>query len=254
MAGNVLNKGNGAGEGTPELTLESIMAEVNKQFDAKLSAKLDDFKKTGLGDAIKAQLGPVNEQLGTINEALGKLVASSGQGDKGQGQGQGDGKGQIPPEVNVKIKNMEEKLQTAEKAITTLTSAKEEAEKKAEETDRHSVIRSALQGLRFVNEKAGETAFSIVAPHVRRLDDSSLVAGINGDCFPVDAFVKDYLQKEHAYLFQSSGSSGSGAQSNSGSSVRMGAKADIGMIKVGMKPEDRAAVVSSIAAALATQE
>ena len=250
---SVLNKGAAGGDGTPPpVTLEGVMAEVSKLLDVRLSAKLDDFKKTGLGEAIKAQVEPVNSQLTTINEALSKLVAGQG-GSGGSGGGDGGGAGnnkqQLPPEVNAQLKNLTDQLKAYGNEIQTLKTAKESAEKRAEETERFSTIRTALNGLPFVSEKSAETAFSIVSPHVRRLDDGSLVAGVNGDNFPVDAFAKDFLQKEHGYLFRTTGASGSGAPA-SGSGVRMGSKVDINSIKVGMKPEDRQAAVDSIAAAL----
>jgi len=240
-------KGGGGGGTPPPVTLEGIMAEVTKLLDAKVGAKFDDFKKVGLAEAIKAQVEPVSSQLTTINEALGQLVA----GQKGPGGGEGGApvKGQVSPEVNAQLRNLTEQLKTQGGEIAGLRTAKEAAEKRAEETERFSTIRTSLNGLPFVSDKSAETAFSIVVPHVRRLDDGSLVAGINGDNFPVDAFVKDFLQKEHGYLFRTTGASGSGAPA-SGSGVRMGSKVDINSIKVGMKAEDRQAAVDSIAAAL----
>lgn len=250
---SVLNKGAAGGDGTPPpVTLEGVMAEVSKLLDVRLSAKLDDFKKTGLGEAIKAQVEPVNSQLTTINEALSKLVAGQG-GSGGSGGGDGGGAGnnkqQLPPEVNAQMRQMGDQLKAYGTEISTLKAAKEQAEKRAEETERFSTIRTALNGLPFVSDKSAETAFSIVSPHVRRLDDGSLVAGISGDNFPVDAFAKDFLQKEHGYLFRTTGASGSGAPA-AGSGVRMGSRVDINTIKVGMKQDDRQAVVDSIAAAL----
>jgi hypothetical protein len=241
-------KEDGSGEGGG-LTLEAVMAKVNEVLDVKVSAKFDDFAKTKLPDQIKAQIQPVNDQLTTMNESLAKLVGGQGQGGQGGGQG-GDGKG-ISPEVNQTIKTMQDRLKLQDEKITGLQTAKEEAEKRAEQTDRHSNIRTVLTGLNFVNEQAARTAFGIIEPHVRRLDDGSLVAGIDGDNFPVDAFTKDYLQKEHSYLFKPTGSSGSGVP-QSGGGIRMGAKADTNMIKSGMKPAEREAVVAGIQNALAS--
>lgn len=247
------NKGDGGDGTSPPVTIEAVMAEVTKLLDTKLGAKFDDFKKTGLGDAIKLQIEPVTSQLSTINDALSKLVAGQGSsgtspGNDGTGGG-GSSKQQLPPEVNAQLKTMGDQLKAYGNEITTLKTAKEEAERRAEETERHSTIRTALNGLPFVNDRASETAFSIVSPHVRRLEDGSLVAGVSGDNFPVDAFAKDFLQKEHAYLFRTTGATGSGAPAT-GSGLRMGTRADMSQIKVGMKQEDRSAVVESIAAAL----
>jgi hypothetical protein len=246
---SLLNKDSGGVP--PPVTIEGVMAEVTKLLDAKVGAKFDDFKKTGLVDAIKAQVDPVNSQLTTINEALGKLVAGQG-GSGGSGSGDGGGTGgskpQVPPEVNAQLRAFTDQLKAQGTEIASLRTAKETAEKRAEETERFSVIRTALGGLPFVSDKSAETAFSIVQPHVRRLDDGSLVAGIGGDNYPVDAFTKDFLQKEHAYLFKTTGASGSGAPPAGG--IRMGAKVDTNQIKIGMKQEDRQSVVDAIGAAL----
>lgn len=249
---SILNKG--AGDGTAPVTLESIMAEVNKNLDARFSAKFDDFKKTGLTDAIKAHVDPVMAQLTTVNEALGKLVAGTGGG--GGTPPPDAGKGQVPPEINVRLQQLTERVGKQDLTISALETAKATAEKRAEETDRHSVIRTALNsvgsdGLAFVNEKAQETAFSIILPHIRRLEDGGLVAELAGDNFPVTDFTKDYLKKEHNYLFKSTGTSGSGAPVNPGS-PRLITKADTNSIKIGMKPEERQAVLDSIGAAMAS--
>lgn len=243
--------GNQGGDKDKALTMDLVLGEVGKLIDAKVGAKFDDFKKTGLGEAIKAQVDPINASLGTINEALGKLVAGNGGGDN---RGGGDNKGQIPPEINQQMRQLNETVKNQGSTISALQKAKEDAEKKAEETDRHSQIRTAISNLPFVNDQAARTAFSIVVPHVRRLDDGGLVAGVNGDNFPVDAFSKDYLEKEHSYLFRSSGVTGSGAPNGgSGGQQRYGEKTDIGTIKVGMKAEDRAAAVAAISSVLAAQ-
>lgn len=250
---SILSKPPASGDGTPPaLTLEGVMTEVGKLIDARVGAKFDDFKKTGLSEAIKTHVEPVNTQLTSINEALGKLVAGTGGSGSpgGEPPASGSGRQQLPPEVNAQLKTLTDQVKAYGSEIQGLKTAKDAAEKRAEETERFSTIRTALNGMPFVSDKSAETAFSIVSPHVRRLDDGSLVAGVNGENnFPVDAFAKDYLQKEHGYLFKSSGASGSGAPA-AGTGVRMGSRADINSIKIGMKPDERQAIVDSIASAL----
>jgi hypothetical protein len=247
------NGGKGADGSQAPLTLEQVMAEVNKNLETRLSVKFDEFKKTGLGDAIKTQLDPLKASLTTINEALSKLTSGGGGvTPPAGGSGGTGGDGGRSPEVNAQLRTLTDTVKAQGGTIAQLQADKEKAERRAEETDRHSVIRTALNGLPFVNEKAADTAFSIVSPHVRRLDDGALVAESNGENFPVQAFTKDFLEKEHGYLFKASGASGSGASSST-ATTHFGAKADTNMIKVGMKAEDRASVVESIAAALAPQ-
>lgn len=238
-----------------DMTVEQLIEKVNAGVDAKLAAKFDDFKKTGLNEAIKVHIGPVTEQLTGISEALKGLAPVNNGGGTGSGQGTGTGTGTgtsvIPPEINAQLKTLSDTIKAQGATITNLTTAKDQAEKRAEETDRFSTIRSSLTGLPFVSDKAVDTAFEIVKPYVKRLDDGALVASSNGDNFPVTAFVTDFLSKEHGYLFKSSGASGSGAPASTGG-LRMGAKADINDIKPGMKGDTRQLVVDSINAALAS--
>jgi len=239
---SVLNRDD---KGNPP-TLEQIMAEVNKNVDARVRGAFDDFKKTGLSEALKPHLEPVSTQLGTMNQALEKLLSNN----QPPPDNSGGGKPPIPPEINAQLKELGEKLRAQASEVSTLKAGKEQAEKRAEETERHSSIRTALQGLPFVNDKAADTAFQLVLPHVKRLDDQSLVAGVGGDNFPIDTFSRDYLQKDHNYLFRATGSGGSGAPITVGQ-TRMGARADLDNIKVGMKAEDRQATIEAISAAMA---
>jgi hypothetical protein len=226
------------------------MAEVNKSIDVKVGARFDDFKKTGLPDVIKQQIEPLTGQLTTINEALGQLVA----GNKGTPPPAGsEGKTTVDPAMNAQLSQLTQLVKTQGAQLEQLKVAKADAEHRAEETDRFSTIRGSLTSLPFVNDAAADTAFKIVSPHVRRLEDQTLVAGVNGDVLPVPAFVKDYLEKDHAYLFKTSGSSGSGATSQPGaSSIRYGAKVNTDSIKVGMSAETRQAAVDAIKEAMAS--
>jgi hypothetical protein len=233
----------------PSLTLESIMAKVNEALDLKIKATFDDFGKNKLPDAIKVHLEPVTGQLGTINEALAKLVA----GDHGAPPANPDSK-DIPPAVNVQLKTMTEKLAAQDNALNSLKAAKEEAEKRAEKTERHAFIRNSLAPLKFINAAAAETAFGIVEKHVQRLGDGTLVADLDGSKYPVPEFAKDFLEKEHAYVFAPYGVAGSGAPSGGGAPMRPGLRATTEMIKPGMKSEDRDRVVRDITTALAESQ
>jgi hypothetical protein len=248
----------GKGKDGQPMKMEELILELNKSFDVKIGAQLDAFKKAGLSEAIKAQVDPVSQQLMTINESIGKILTSlpaGGAPGTGGAPGGGDGKG-TTPEQNAQMKTLNETVATLSTKLKAVETARETAERKAEETDRFSAIRTSIQGLPFVNEKAAGTAFEIVKPFVKRLEDNTLVATNSGDNFPVPDFAKDYLEKEHAYLFRASGSSGSGAPAgggNGGSSRIMGQKVDVNTIKVGMKAEDRQAAVDAINQVLQAQ-
>ena len=242
--------GNGGGNGeSGSLNMESIMAEVDKRVGNRITASLETFAKDTLARSFDERINPLNASLAAINEALGKLAPANPQQNNGGG-GNGSGNSSVPPEVNVQLKQLLETTKNQSAALETLKKEKMEADQRAERSERHSIIKGALNSLHFTSDAAGSTAFTIVEPHIKRLDDGNLIGGINGDNFPVEAFVKDYLTKEHPYLLRGTGASGSGAPNGSGG-VRMGVKADLGDIKVGMKPETRESIVASIGAALA---
>jgi hypothetical protein len=236
----------GAGGADPNavLTMEAVITEVNKVVEAKMAGALDKFKKEGLAPAIQEQLTPINASLTSINDAIGKLSPNPSPNPNPTPQGGGN----PDPQTNVLLKQLQDTTKAQGQQIETLRKEKEEAEKRAETSSRHGTVRQALGNMHFISDAASNTAFTLVEPAVRKLDDGSFVGTINGSDFPIDAFVKDFLTKEHSYLLRASGASGSGAPASPG--VRMGVKADLNDIKVGMKSDVRDSIVASIGAAL----
>ena len=140
------NKGTSGSSGdsgdSQGLTMEAILAEVNKSLDTKLAATLDNFKKTGLNSVLEAQLGPITQQFATINETLAKLATGTPQGG-GQGEGDKGGQKGLTPELNAEMRQLKSIVDKQGSTIKDLQVAKEAAEKHAEKTDRHSAIRAA---------------------------------------------------------------------------------------------------------------
>lgn len=219
--------------------IEVVVAEVMKALLPQISARFDSMTKA-LPDLILPHFEPITAQLTSITEKIGQTPTPPS-----------DGKGAIPPEVNAQIKAMSETVRAQGAELQSLKAAKETAEKRAEETERHSAVRTALMNLPFVNDRAAETAFSIVSPFVRRLDDGSLVAGsTGGENFPIPSFVKDVLEKDHSYLFKPTGAGGSGAPASAGNNRGAPSRFDIGQIAPGMTPEKRAEALAAIVAAI----
>lgn len=243
----------GGGEGggannnnTPApLTMEAVTGEINKILGTRLSTEFEKFKKEGLGEAIKAHLDPINTSL----SGLADLLKNQHQNPDPNNPNPAGGNKGPDPQTNVLLKELQDRTKAQGDQIQRLQREKQEADERAERSERHGTIRQALTNLHFVTDSAAKTAFQLVEPNVKRLDDGTLIGTVNGADFPLDAFVKDYLSKEHPYLLKASGISGSGAGSGTGG-VRMGVKADVNDIKTGMKPETRESVVASIAAAL----
>lgn len=232
----------GGGESNATPTMEAILAEITKVVDAKVTGQFQKFREEN-----DAKFAPITSSLSGITEALGKLSQNPNPNPNPNPAGGGT---RMSPEENVLLKNLQDVTKKQQDSIERLTREKQESDQKAERSDRHSTIKGALNNMHFINDVAAQTAFTIVEPHIKRQDDGGLIGGVQGgDLYPVDAFVKDYLMKEHSYLLRASGNSGSGAPANPG--VRMGAKADLNDIKVGMKPETRESIIASIGAALA---
>jgi len=242
--------GGGSGD-SAAITMEAVGQEIDKRVNTIISAKFEDFKKTGLAPVIAEHLKPINETLGTVNEGLAKLMAGQGgaPGSGGPGGGGSAGDGKLTPEENAWRKQQAELVNTLKTSVDQLKKEKQDSDLRAEKAERVSTIKTALQPLTFINDSAANTAFTIVEPHVKHLEDGQWVGEMGGDNFPVDTFVKDYLVKDHAYLLRGTGASGSGAPA-AGSVQRYGTKVGTEDIKIGMKPETRQAVVEQISAAL----
>jgi hypothetical protein len=234
--------------------MEAVAAEIDKRVGAGVSKALETFGKEKLGSAIQEQLNPISTALASITEQMSKLGGNGGQpGNSGSQPGSGGQPGaQVPPEWNVKFKELETNTKAMSQQIEVLKKQKEDADKRAETSERHSGIRTSLSNLHFISDTAAQTAFNIVEPHILKSETGALIGGVNGDNLPVDAFVKDYLSREHAYLLRPSGQTGSGAPSygGAGGTQRLGSKANIEDIKVGMTAAQRESAIASIGVAL----
>lgn len=242
------------------LTLEAVYAAIDSRLKAGVSGALDEFKNKALPGMFSTmfteQLSPITTQIAQLVEKMDKgqgtgTGTGTGTGVTGTGTGQGAG---FSPEANAKIIALENSLKNVTKELTGERDARVAASKKAETAEKQSAIRTALgqDSLSRLAPKAKSTAFTLIEPHVRRLEDGSFVAGQNGDNLPLDVFAKEFLEREHDYLFVSNGQSGSGAGTNGGSSAGggTGVRADIDTINPGMSDAVRSAAAQSILAAL----
>lgn len=256
--------GEGAGAGAAGaagsgITIEQVNDAVNKTVNSAIAnLRKNDFPKivqTAIGEAMS----PITLQLGTITEGLASLTGSSGSGGSGAGNGQSSGSGQgtqnTSPEVNAQLKTLTDQLKKQGDTITNLQADRDNANKRAETAEKTSVIKGALGDLQFANASALNTAFTIIEPMIKKNGDS-FVGGANGDELPISDFIKDFIPNQHGYLLKSTGGSGSGAAGSStagAAGVASGRNVDISVIKPGMKPEDRAAALAAIAAAMPSQ-
>jgi hypothetical protein len=238
----------GGGAGAAPVTMEAVLTEVDKRVGAKIEQSFTKFQTEGLNKAFEDRLAPIMTTLTGVQEMLGKLTPQNAGG--GSGAGAGAGATSITPEMNVVIKDLKSTTENQGKMIETLKREKQEADARAEKSERTATIKGALNNINFISEEAAKTAFGIVDPFVKRMDDGSLIGGVDGDNLPLDNFVKEHLTKVHPYLLRASGASGSGASGANNLGSRMAVKADLNDIKIGMKPETRQAVIDSIGMAL----
>lgn len=240
--------GGTGGGAPPAITMEAVTQLVQNTVNSTVNNAIAGLKKKDLPAIITTALEPLNAQFTSINEGLAKLTGGTGSGSGGQGGSTG-GSPTIPPEINAQLKTLTDTVKAQGATITNLQTTAADANLRAETAERHAAIRTALSGSKFASDSAAQTAFMLVEPQVTRLEDGSLAAGN----LPLADFVKDFFPREHAYLLQSTGASGSGATGSTGGTQRGGTlKTDIGDIKPGMSPEKRAGVLADIQAALAS--
>lgn len=250
-------EGAAGGTGTAGLTEEQIVALIKKNVpdvNTIVNNAMANLKKTDIPKLLDDRINPVNEKLVGIGTSLETLLgkAGGGSGDgggSGSGGGSGNGGGSgggISPEVNAQLKSLTTELATTKQKIADAEKREKDANERAEQSDRHGKIKMALSSMSFANDRAGDTAFTIVEPHVKRQEDGSV---IGGDNLPLEVFFRDFITREHPYLLKGTGAAGAGASGGGGTGGRGGVTADMSMIKQGMTPAERALVISAIASA-----
>lgn len=150
----------------------------------------------------------------------------------------------VDPALNsqmLELKRSNEKLVTDMAAIV---KQREDADKRADDSERMSIVNTALGGFQFATDAARQTAVEKILPQIKRTDVGTLVAGDN---LTPEAFIKDFLPTQHAYLLASVGVGGSGI--TPGQQQRGGQAVDLDSIKPGMAPEARAAAIQAITVA-----
>jgi ribosomal protein S20 len=190
------------------------------------------FKTELLGEVGKL-FAPITGKLKELEEKLKPTEPAAG----GDGQ-QGDGK---EPKPDATLQKKYEKLASdfdAEKK------ARAEADRRAEEKERHSLIRTELGKFQYAKENGVDQAFRILGSEIKRDDDGSLV-GPEGQ--PFGEYISSQLTTNYDNLLAPKQAGGTGATGQRGGGQRT---AQIEDIKHGMSQEERSRVRAAIAAAL----
>lgn len=250
----------GGADGTGAVTLEVVQDMIKKavpDVNTIVNNAVANLKNKDLPKLIDDKLSPVTTQLTEIGESIKALSGAGGAsgGANGGGTGGNGGGGvnkEVPPEVNAELKSLRSTLDTTSKELKDIRTERDEANLKAERSDRHGKIKMALAGLLFASDRAADTAFQTVEPFVKRMEDESLVGvAQDGTHYPMDTFFKDFITREHPYLLRGTGAAGAGASGGSGGSGRGGGMiADTSMIKPGMTPQERQSVLAAIQTSL----
>ena len=194
---------------------------------------LMEFNKTlnGFAKTFKTDIGKMMQQP--------KEAAAEQQTQQQETpQTQGDGKQKDPH-----IAGLELQLKQSQQAFQTKLDAeiakREAADKKAEETERASMIRAKL-GKMNIREDAFDDAFSVIAGQVKRSEDGSLIAGD----LPLDQYIETQLKGPKAYMLKPvdvNGSDAARGQRINGKAVTMET------IRPGMSNEETQAAMNQIA-------
>jgi hypothetical protein len=235
-------KGNSGGEGNAEgsaVTIEAVNNIVNNA--------IANLRKVDLPKIVNAAISPLAESNTTIMDMLKTMrTGGSGDGKPGGEDGSGSGSGsghKMSPEDNATIRNLQAATKSLTDQINELKKQKEDADKKANETEINSIVREALGHFELIDGNARDTAFTLLRANVARDSEGRIIAGDN---LTVDAFAKEFFEKQHPYLLRPVGNGGAGA--SGGSKQTPSQTIDLNDIKPGMSAEKKAILFDQLRA------
>lgn len=176
-AGDGNTGGGGAGAGSPGAFDQAafkaeLMGEINKTINGSLKTLKADFAKL----VTPPKTDPPAQQDPPAADAK-------------------DGKA-VDPEKNALMLELKTLKTSFTDKFKQLEEQKAAADKKADEAERDSLIRSELGKYSFAPGKAAETAFALVKAAVTRAEDGTLVA----NDLPLGKYIETELPTNHAYL------------------------------------------------------
>lgn len=207
--------------------VRSIVADALKPMKAEFTKSIADT------------FTPVSEKLDSFAELIKALQPQTPRKD---------GESTPDPQMVARLMEQERQAKALQEQVQRLSTENAEAKRQAEQSERHSRIRAALGSFQFVSEDAADTAFNLMERQIRRDPDTgNLIGGPDGQALPFDIYIKETLNAKHAYLLGTKVAGGSGAtrgDAKLGSSNTLVGTTE--MIRPGMRPEERQAVISQI--------
>lgn len=195
------------------------------KFKSELLAEFGSLMKAQFGELVKS-FKPAEPKV----EPKSEPALEPGQGNDNKDKPTDTALASLQSQV----KEMQAKLEAAEKA-------RQDAIKAAEERERLSAIRAKLGDFQFASEAARDSALRILGGEVVRGEDGALYGP--DKTTPFDQFIAKSLEETHDYLLKPKDVGGSGAMNPA---HKRQAPIDLNDIKPGMKPEDRARVLAEI--------
>jgi hypothetical protein len=218
-------------------------AQNNPVLDAGAVQKMIDQTINGFAKRFE---GNFTKQFSSITETLNGFASKFEQGsqnssgDNGSGDGDGAGKSRnggpaLDPQVKAQLDTQNKMISKLQQQLENESKAREAAAKKAEETERHSMLRSELRKYPIKSEHMDDV-FEMFVNKVSRSEDGALIAGDT----TMEAFIKDRVERLTGLMAPADKS---GAGSTPGQ--RPGSF-DISQIKPGMSAETEALALAEI--------
>jgi hypothetical protein len=222
------------------MTDEEIQAFVTRTVQGAITPLGDQMR--GITTALESlKPKPADDAAAAAKAAADKAAADKVAADAAAAAA----KTGLTPEANAQMLDMRRSNEALVAQMASLTKEREADKKRADDSERMSAVTAALSGFQFASESARQTAVEKLLPQIKRTETGALVAGDN---LTPEAFIKDFLPTQHAYLLAPVNTGGSGVTpgGNHGPSKAV----DLNSIKPGMSVDDNAAARAAIAQTL----
>jgi hypothetical protein len=149
------------------------------------------------------------------------------------------------PQPDSKFAELQKSFANQQKELEAMRTRNADAERRAEEKDRHAQISTILSEFQFASPDAAAAARSLFAGQISRVKDGEALVGPDGTT-PYDKYLRESIEGPQSFFLAPKNVSGAGAGNPGGRSGGKTINAED--IKPGMSKEDLAAAGAQIAA------
>ena len=233
-AGDGDGSGGGDGDVFNEDQVKAIETAVNNAINKYDASNKKATKK------LESSLLTISESISALSEKINADPDDGGGDTDGGGGNNDDGKGGKNTQQNTELHKLTKQFNDLKKQFDASETARQEAEAKAEKTERESALQTALSQHKFASLKAREAVFTMMFSEIDRDEDGNLVVGD----IALDEHVKTQLESDEFAVFLEPERKG-GAGASGGTPPRKGSL-DLDNLKPGASKEDRAAAAREI--------